>query len=123
DQLVELDEAARVAQQVDALARGQLAGVVLARHAFRPAGGGRLLFQRRERREPYRPAVALFRRLHPGSPNRPCTYRRIASRASLGGSTNATSSSSASPSATIARNAHAPPSGSAKRTSTGRPVS
>ena len=37
DELVELGEAARIAQQVQPLARGQLAGLVLPLHALRPA--------------------------------------------------------------------------------------
>ena len=46
DELVELDEAARVEQQVDALARGQLAGLVLALDALGAAAGRRLPLQR-----------------------------------------------------------------------------
>ena len=51
DQLVDLDEAAGVAHQVDALARGQLAGLVLARDALRAARARRLLLQRFELRQ------------------------------------------------------------------------
>ena len=79
DQLVHLDEAARVAQQLDALARGQLAGLVLARRRA----------PRRPRPPPAAPAPPASRSdprrrcrssltlpsvvPHPGSPSRPCT--------------------------------------------------
>ena len=77
DQLVHLDEAARIAKPVDALARGQLARLVLALGALGSAGGRCLPFQRFQRREPpvalLAAAQILGLRRHVGSPSRPCT--------------------------------------------------
>ena len=51
DQLVELDEAAGIAEERHPLARGQLAGLVLALDARRAARLRRLLLERGEPRE------------------------------------------------------------------------
>ena len=63
DQLVELDEAVGVAEQRHPLARGQLAGLVLARDARGAPRLPCLLFQRRERGE----AIRLAGVAHTGS--------------------------------------------------------
>ncbi len=64
DELVELDEAPRVAKQIDALARGELAGLVLAGHPLRAARFGGLAIQGLQ---------LLQTRAHDGSPSRWCT--------------------------------------------------
>jgi hypothetical protein len=65
DQLVELDEAVGIAEQRHALARGQLAGLVLARDARGTARLPCLLFQRRQRGE----TIRLAGITHAGSSN------------------------------------------------------
>jgi hypothetical protein len=67
DQLVHLDEAARVAQEVDPLAGRQLAGLMLAGDALRAACGRRLLLECLERGEA---PVPFWLRAHTGRPSR-----------------------------------------------------
>src|SRR6185312_2320991 len=123
-----LDEAPRIAEQLDPLARRQLARLVLALDARRAARLGGLFLERVEVREALGDALVADV-AHAGSSSRSTTYWCRARRASPVGSRNASSprssaSSRSGPPATIrAVRTSASPPGSAKRASTRRPDS